>query len=329
MTKRKHITELAFNLASQGVMIIHPKDITKIDDNPPETVELAADCHIYLIVKRPRLAFVPDSLTWSGGITKGKMYYHRAGERLETEFTLVGEPNGTIKYSDYPHHSITLVSGAVSGPVLPAHLVSLICDEIADTSLRDLEVVYVGMSYGDGERSAKDRLQSHSTLQQVLADMNSDDPDGEALLILVQYAPPFSIISIDGRDKSLNVEGDRDAIDDLDKQQTLIGEKVQIALAEAGLIRYFKPHYNDKYKNNFPSRAHVVTESLYSVDFTGFVVELNTEDIKVRLFSESRGPGFHHIANYDLHDPAIRKSFFDMLESSSSFSAENLSGPMY
>jgi hypothetical protein len=184
------------------------------------------------------------------------------------------------------------------------------------------------MSYGDGSRSAKDRLKSHSTLQQVLADMSADEPDSEALLVMAQYAPPFSIISIDGRDKSLNVADDRDVVADLRKQQ-LIDGKTEIALAEAGLIRYFAPRYNDKYKNSFPEKAHAITESLYNIDFTAFTVELNTEDIKVRLFSQRRKPGFHHIANYDLHDPGVRKSFFNVLESSSSYSAESLSGPLF
>lgn len=329
MPQRKHVTEIAFNLASQGVMITHPRDIAKIGEQSVEHAQLASDCHIYLVAKRPRLGFVPDSITWGDGLTKGKMYYHEAGERKETEFHLKGEPNGSIAYSAYPHNSIELVNGKHSTGPLPAHLISLMCDDIQNKALRDLEVVYVGMSYGDGNRSAKDRLKSHSTLQQVLADMSADEPDSEALLLLVQYAPPFSVISIDGRDKSLRVEKDRDVIKDLRRQQQLIDGKTEIALAEAGLIKYFRPRYNDKYKNNFPDKAHVVTKSLYSIDFIAFAVELNTEDINVRLYSGCRPPGFHHIANYDLHDPQTRKSFFNLLESSSSYSAESFSGPIF
>lgn len=329
MSKRKHITEIGFNLSSQGVMITHPKDIALIEEQSDESRELVKDCHIYLIAKRPRLGFVPNSLKWSNGRTSGKMYFHKAGERTEIDFYMEGEPNGSIIYSDYPHSTISIVKGSQSSGALPAHLVSLICDEISDKTLRDLEVVYIGMSYGDGTRSAKDRLTSHSTLQQVLADMSADEPDSEALLILVQYAPPISMISFDGRDKSLKDDDDRDLISDLAKQQELIDEKTEIALAEAGLIKYFKPRYNDKYKNNFPDKAHVITQSLYSIDFIAFIVELNTEDIKVRLFSENVNPGFHHIASYDLHNSEIRKSFFDVLESSSSYSAENHSGPLF
>ena len=329
MVRRKFITEIAFNLVSQGVMITHPKDIAKIDTQSQEITELAENCHIYLIAKRPRLGFVVDSVNSNGEVTNGKMYYHKAGVRNEINFSMLGSPNGVIKYSEYPHNSITIQNDKDAFGPLPAYLISIICDDISEKKLRDLEVVYVGMSYGEGNRSAKDRLKSHSTLQQVLADLSADEPEYEALLIMVEYAPPISFITFDGRDKSLNIDDDRDVIEDLRNQEKLIDEKTEIALAEAGLIKYFAPRYNDKYKNNFPDKAHAITESLYHIDFIGFVVEIDTEDINIRLFSESREPGFHHIASYDLHDPNIRKSFFNILESSSSYSAEDHSGPMF
>jgi hypothetical protein len=329
MAERKFITEIAFNLVSSGVLVTHAKDISKIDDSQAH-YELANDCHIYIIVKRPRLAFVVDSINWANGVTRGKFYYHKLGQRVELDFAMQGEPNGKIEYSPYPHNTFSIINEAHTMGPFPAHLVSLVCEEISDLSLRDLEVMYVGMSYGeDGSRSAKDRLKNHSTLQKVLADMSADEPESETLLVLVEYEPPISIITFDGRDKSLLEENDRDVIRDLKKQNEVIDGKTEIALAEAGLIKYFKPRYNDKYKNNFPDRAHTITESLYSIDFTAFVVELDTEDVSVRLFSEYMRPGYHHIASYDLHDLSVRKSFFDLLESSSSYSAENHTGPIF
>ncbi len=319
MSKRKFVTELAFNLASQGILVTHPKDIDKLENQSETITSLSKDCHIYLITKRPRLGFIPDSIHGENGITTGKFYYLRLGKKIEVEFMLRGEPNSPIEYTEYPHRKIVMDPGSKNEIVIPAHLMSLMCNDIEDKKLRDLEVVYVGMSYGNGTRSAKDRLESHSTLQQVLADMSSDEPENEALILLVQYAPPFTIISIDGRDKSLDIKQDRDVVSDLRQQRDLISEKTEIALAEAGLIRYFKPKYNAIYKNNFPDQAHKITESLYDIDFSGFIVEIDTDDVNSRLFSTSVTPSFHHIANYDLHDPKERESFFQILESSSSY----------
>jgi hypothetical protein len=56
---------------------------------------------------------------------------------------------------------------------------------------------------------------------------------------------------------------------------------------------------------------HFTLESaLYDFDFAGLVVEASVEDHGMRLYSEKQSQKFHHIAKFDLHDPANRKSFF-------------------
>ncbi len=329
MTQRKYLTEIALTLPSQGTLLVHPKDISKLDKQSEDIRELAEDCHIYLIVKRPRLSFVPNSITWANETTYGRLSYVDNGKKKELNFTMKGEPAFDIVYSPHPHRTIDLTRNGEIIYTLPAHLIPNLFSSTDTPSVKDLEIVYVGMAYGDGNRSAKDRLKNHSTLQQVLADLSAEEPDTEALIIMVQYAPPIAVLHFDGRDKSLDPEADRDPVEDMRKTEKLLNIKIETSLTEAGLIRYFRPKYNEKYKNNFPSAGHSITESLYEVDFLALVVELNTGDIKVRLFSEHRPPGYHHIASFDLHDPDERKSFFNMLESSSSYRAENFAGPIF
>lgn len=330
MTDRKHITELALGFYSAGSLIVHPKDIKTIDQQSPSVLAFAEDCHIYLIVKRPRLAYVPGSLMVGGGKTVGKMKYTRRGVPVEFEFMLKGEPNaGSLEISDYPHSKMLFVRGGEIMFTAPAHLIAMICDEVSDLSVRDLDVQYVGMSYADGSRSAKDRLQRHSTLQQVLADLSQESPESETLLVLVRYEPPQAIISFDGRDKSLRLEDDRDAVSDLQRQQEEITEALQIALIEAGLIKYFQPLYNDKYKNRFPHPTHKILDKVYNIDFGALTVEINTESINARLFSETKSAGYHHIASFDLHDPSVRRSFFNLMNLPQGSNASDHSGPIY
>lgn len=330
MTKRKFLAEIAVTLPSQGTLLMHPKDISNLDQQSSEIRSLAEDCHIYVIAKRPRLHFVPDSLVAEKGNTRGKLTFSSNGTVHEVNFTMEGEPAYEIQYAPYPHRTIDLMKDGVVHWTLPAHLMPASFNWTDTPSVRDLEVVYVGMAYGDsGSRSAKDRLNGHSTLQQVLADLNAEEPEVEALIIMVQYAPPLSIIHFDGRNKTLSIEDDRDPFDSMEMAEKLLNRKLETALAEAGLIRYFQPKYNEKYKNTFPSRAQSITEALYTIDLLGFAVEINTQDIGIRLFSENRNPGYHHIASFDLHEPKERQSFFNILESSSSYRAENFSGPLF
>ena len=330
MTDRKYVTELALGFFSKGVVLLHPKDIRTIDQQSPQATELAEDCHIYLIVKRPRLSYLPNSLVIGDEKTVGRFKYAKNGVVKEAEFSLQGKPDAdSVEISSYPHTKLSLVRGGETVFTIPAHLMSMMCDYISEPEVRDLEVVYVGMSYADGKRSAKDRLLSHSTLQQVLADLNQDFPDMEVLIIMVQYEPPQVLISIDGRDKSLDPNRDRDVVSDLKRQQTMVTKDLQIALIEAALIKYFEPCYNDKYKKRFPQPTQKILQEVYDIDFGALITEINTEVIKGRLFSKVRSAGYHHIASYDLHDPSERRSFFNAMNVEHGSNADNHSGPIY
>ncbi|RJR31509.1 MAG: hypothetical protein C4576_31815 [Desulfobacteraceae bacterium] len=330
MVKRKYFTEIALGFYSGGIVLLHPRDIRTVDQQSPETTALAEECHIYLIVKRPRVSYVPGSLVIADGKMTGQFRYILNGVTRESGFHFVGEPNADrLEISKYPHTNLSLIRNEEVTFTLPSHLASVLCDHLDDELLRDFEVQYVGMSYADGHRSAKDRLQNHATLQQVLADLNLDSPDDEALLIMVQYAPPQTLIMFDGRDKSLRLEDDRDLGKDLERQEDKITEDLQIALIEASLIKYFAPFYNDKYKKRFPNPTQKILNEVYSIDFGALTTEINTEEINSRLFSSTQKPGFHHIANFDLHDPSVRRSFFNLMNVDSGPNASDLSGPYY
>lgn len=85
---------------------------------------------------------------------------------------------------------------------------------------------------------------------------------------------------------------------------------MRISLAEAALIRYFEPEYNTHYKKEFPHKRHKMLKKLYDFDFAGLCVEASIEEHRTKIFSDKVRPKDHHIANFDLHDPAERKSFF-------------------
>lgn len=329
MTTRKHAVELALNFYSDGLVLIHPKDIVELDDPDHPYAEVAAHCHIYLIAKRPRLTFVPDSLFVGDDRTTVRLRFVRNGVPSEVTTCLNGRPNAdVVEVSGYPHTSLLLKTAGTVTHVLPAYTASFMGTEISDLSVRDLEVVYLGMSYADGTRSAKDRLASHSTLQQVLADLNGSEPDNEALILMAEFAQPMVIMSIDGRTRP-TPDTSRNVGADFARAERELTEDLQISLIEAALIRYFEPPYNDKYKRRFPHPTHKILEELYSIDFGALSVELNVERVNVRLFSAARGPGHYHMTSHDLHDPAVRRSFFNIMNVDDGPDASAMSGPMF
>ena len=330
MTRKKRLTDFSLGFYSDGSLIIHPANIGKIDSEPDDIRALADECHIYLIVSRPRATYVPDSISLEGSILTGRMKYNIKGVDFEVKFGIDVGDGVALRVPEYPYVSLRFDSTEREGDWfgIPAHIM-IMAAKLEDNTLQLLEVEYVGMSYAQGRRSAKDRLVSHSTLQAVMADMSRDQPDKEVMVVLERYAPPQVIVAMNGRDKSLKIEDDRDIGGDLARAQDEISKDLQIALVEAGLIKYFQPKYNDIYKSRFPHPTHAILKEVYDIDFGALAVELNSEDLNVRLYSSNRKAGYHHIAQFDLHDPAVRSSFFNIMNVENGPKAEDLSGPIY
>lgn len=306
--------------------MLTPSQLTG-DEIPPEVAQ-TDDLHIYLICRRPAVSLVPDTLNHDGENLSGELRFQVEGTAHHSPFTFPAEipADFTVRSSEYPFRKIELVEagGGVEFtiqawllPFLTAH---------ADPRIANLEVVYVGQAFGDGNRTAFDRLRSHSTLQKILADCNAKRPDDEVVILMFKYELN-GVISLFSPGQKSQEEMDADKNHWVSIHQNPIPEKHQISIAEAGLIRYFRPFYNKHFTDQFPVERQKLLEECYQLDFSALTIEINTEDLGARIFSSERGPGQHHIANFDLHDLSVRRSFF-----SSFFVDDNVgaqSGPLF
>ena len=90
-----------------------------------------------------------------------------------------------------------------------------------------------------------------------------------------------------------------------------IKEQQEINFTEAALIRYFKPEYNDKFKETFPSPAHSTYSECYDIDINSISIEFLTQDLRCRFYSDEVKPNWEHFAFFNLHTYADRKGMFD------------------
>lgn len=257
----------------------------------------------------------PASIKYDGTRLSGEIAYRIAGAEHRTSFSYPFKlMDGGLKISSpYPHREIHVNNS--DGEIvryLPVSTLS-IAGPIRVENLKRLEVLYVGQAFGDGNRAAFDRLKSHSTLQKILADTHYKYPDDEIQILTFQYAPYRIISSMDGIDRTAI----RDRRDDARFPRLLknpISIKKQICLAEAGLIRYFQPYYNTVYKESFPASDQKVLDECYRLDFSALIVEINTDDFGMLLYSGVAPAKDHHLARFDLIDPAVRRSFFTFVD---------------
>lgn len=312
--KRKNITEYGFGYMNSYTSMMSAHQLMS-DGVLSEGQDELDKCHIYIIATRPNPYFVADSLNHDGKQLSGQIGYKISGNEYLLDFTEVPFPllDGAIEIRcEYPFRELWTYNAAGEKiRYFPAsHFASILGAQNFEGVLNNFEVQYVGQAIGQGNRSAQQRLKSHSTLQKILAKSAYAAPDDEILVFMFQFDHEQVFSSMDGRAIG--------AIDDESNEKRLMGairnppdKKQKIAMVEASLIRYFQPHYNEVFRIKFPSTKHRILQSCQALDASALVVELDTSDLGFTLWSPTVKAHEHHIASFDLVNLQNRMSFFN------------------
>ncbi|WP_025538909.1 hypothetical protein [Vibrio parahaemolyticus] len=312
--KKLYLSEFAVNLFTSRWLMIPVSQLMSGGSMGAEEQEVANNSHIYLICKRPILSFSKHSFCYEDGNVSGHINYRIEGEVSELEFSIpfpLLDGATEVGLSKYPHREFsTFNDSGEEVRYMPASAVAMgLGLHYKREELSNLEVLYVGQAFGDGSRSAFDRLKSHSTLQKILAQAQYEDPDSEVFVLTFEYMPYRVLSHMDPRAQDA-IKDHRD----IDRFRSIMNnpltEHQQICLAEAGLIRYFQPKFNAIYKDNFPNANHKILESCYDLDFSALVVEINTDELGFNLYSDAVKPNDHHMSKVDILDPVQRWGFF-------------------
>ncbi len=310
--EQKYFGEVGLLQATKGVALIKPAELPRIARSAKALAELA-DAHIYFVCQRPRVRMVKGGTRKSDGIRFTLNITNKGGtlakeflipdKKLRPEVTAI-EPEGGGAYmvvTDEQKRDIT--------PMMPLEeLLQFAGDQLPE--LANLDVVYIGQAFGDsGSRTAIDRLQSHGTLQEILADLAHVSWWMEPVLLLFTYDAPQMIAKMDGQG-SPEITGDEDLAHYMSIRNESLSEAQAISIAEASLIRYFQPDYNSHFKGNYPTSELQHLRDAYRLDFNAIMTEIDTEDLYLSTFSKHQVAAVHHIAQFDLHDPKDRFSFF-------------------
>jgi hypothetical protein len=311
---RKYLSEFALNLFSGRWLMIPASQLASGGEMGEAEQEVADASHIYLICQHPALSYSAKGFLYKDEYIEGQITYEVEGQArtlpFRRHFPLL-DGASKLALSPYPHREVRTFDN--TGNIVRYFPASALCFAShmhgGHEELGAFEVLYVGQAFGDGKRSAFERLQSHSTLQKILAEAQYQAPNKEILLFLFEYVPYRVINQMDGRNKEA-IADKTDSARFYSILENPLTAHQQICLAEAALIRYFAPHYNEIYKETFPSDSHKILEQCYALDFSALVVEINTDELDFRLYSRNVEPKWHHISQIDLFDPDVRKGFF-------------------
>jgi hypothetical protein len=306
--KRKFISEFGLNMRLVYGVIVQQGDFEHL-----ERMDGLPDFHLYMIARRPRIGLVPESVVFTGGRVKGQFTIQLKGTLEHLPFD-VENHLGTDKLTvvcPYPHSAFRFEdpTGQVVMEGRVAHLMNRISNEFLNKL--DLEIVYVGQSFGEeGERTSLQRLASHSTLQKIYAEAMQRSPDQEIWIVLPHFEE-IVLASFDGRSKDYLTSDEEDSNHISQIVSEPVSEQQRINFTEAALIRYFEPEYNVMFKGTFPNPAHTTYSECYDIDLNAVSIEMDTEGLRHRLWSQKIPRTWLHLHNFPLHSAADRKSMFD------------------
>lgn len=148
------------------------------------------------------------------------------------------------------------------------------------------------------------------------------------MLVLLEYEDAKMNTLMNPREPAI-ITGEKDIDRIMKAKRVLSNKRLQICVAEAGLISYFKPIYNDKLKSGFPSTRQKFLKQAYEIEIESLVVEANTEDLGIRVFGRDLRSGYHHLAMYNMYDEKKRRSFFSLKMSDDVLLDTMSSGPVF
>lgn len=276
--------------------------------------------HLYLICKRKKLFF--DSCS-NDNPDYNETKFYLLNDKHEKEFISVKHSKDIFihkssdnKYTlDYKEHqNIEFDDYTVINSLF--HLTKdLIGDKEKNTIISDLEVLYIGQSYGRNKKRQIDkRLTNHEKLQKIALDIIQKGTLEEVLVIGLNYLVKdlaTAVVTVDTDRNNFSLENLLKLRNNAAKR---IPESQEITVFEAALINYFQTELNIEYREKFPSLGYSSYEEIYKTNFDYTSMEINTYEAGARIFSKNTPERkFIHSKQFALDSNDQKKNFFEYL----------------
>jgi hypothetical protein len=309
---RKYATEWGLAITVFVELLGRQRELMDLSVN-----NLNRPCNLYIISRQPKITIDPSTvkLEENASLTFRIQYQDSHAEYPVT--IPIGTDSRPLRWeSRWPYEEFAIYDsdGDVFLKGVTALLLNELLSQVPNSPLKQ-EVLYIGQAFGKhGERSAFDRLKGHETLQHIYA---HNRPDSEIWIGLCSISDVHLMSEISPRTptQTSDEDDDRHTLELIQRvERGEFREKEAVALAEAGMIRYFQPEYNVNFKNNFPDRRHVSMQSCYGLDLNELVVELQAQDVYARYHTKSTLPGRVHFMRFPLHSVDNRPQMLELVK---------------
>lgn len=287
-----------------------------------ETFNENNSCHIYFILRRPKVTINPESFKTFGNKAQFDLTVHQKEGygviNITTKFT---EAKSNLELiTEYPYNLFTIKDKEKLHMVArPSTMIdNAEIENNVNPEILDYEILYIGQAFGKkGNRTALDRLFAHETLQKIYTHSLTNNPESDIWIMLTSFSQVnllFSIGSDFVNSKSKNNEReDKLAEHFFNNKGFKFTENQKINFTEAALIKYFEPVYNSEFKNNFPNEKHKSYSECYDLDIRALNIEIDTTEHIRKLFTKKAGNKNYHSAMFEFKNDKDRLSFLGMI----------------
>ena len=295
-------------------------------------IEFGEDFHIYAILSRPRSVFKSVKLNEKkieSDIIFGDTIFHYEinleTEYNSTDFKISFNEAKDIFYLDFfdtndifdrvlqscniDETRLDDLKEAIEGYRLEFHAENILkLGHYKCGRDYDFEVLYIGQSQGrDGKRSVQERLKNHETLQSILIDYHTKHINRQIFIGMFSFKPNMVTVfngwenEFSATDEEQGEHSNKVLAEFIElaigQGDVVKRERQMINITEAALIHHFKPSFNEKFVNNFPSEEHSSYDRYYNLEYNMLAITLNLEQ-PFALYN-----GDKRVAYYDIVNP--------------------------
>lgn len=310
----KPLSHLSVHLRSWGAMALPVKAIRQGMAFDAKMNRVLAVSHVFLLCRRPAFSFNPDSFSWSDGRVSGDLVCTADGVKKSFPFAFdwpLNEGETGVTLSPFPHDELcTFNAKGECVRRLGAMGLSQHPDILEkDRSINDLEVLYVGNVFSEDGSPVFDRICRNAPLQRFLDTVQAAMPDDDLIVYAFEYLP-YELVTLPGSLQHASVQEAHGDARFVSVREHPLSEHQKICLAQAGLIHYFQPSWQERGDDVLPHPDQPVFEACESLDMAGLVVELSTVRSHFRLCTPHSALLPHHMTMIGLSDAAERAAFF-------------------
>lgn len=270
---------------------------------------------IYFIGKRPRISCdVNFTSINQEGLLSGIAIIHDANRDQRIPFALqVISQDKKYPFDlelSYPYTVLKVKSGN-SGVKSMTVATAVAMQSQSMQECLDMEVLYIGQSFsGSRNYGIRQRIENHSTLQNIYAEAINKFPNDEVWIGLLHFEIQAHMF-IDGMANDLiaTPEEDDRHVERFSNGE-ISGQQI-INFTEAALIKYLQPRFNKVYKNIFPSNTHASYSECYELDLSSISVTLVTDCLGCRTYTSEVSANETHFIHFNLHSFEERRTIFD------------------